>query len=158
VDVDKVVILLVNEVSWEVLVTISSDNPVDKDIKFKASDAWPELIRLVRLPIIEVSTPVKSLEKLSNTHYIVHAHGNNYGSVVNKIPDVIELTYVNKNCFNLVPELNTIPLPITNLDFPNKSDSDDINLNFYPFLNIYYWLLKLKELQKCIKIILKIQL
>ena len=46
----------------------------------------------------------KCLEKLSNTHYIVHAHGNNYGSVVNKIPDVIELTYVNKNCFNLVPK------------------------------------------------------
>ena len=84
------------------------------------------------------SDKIKCLEKLSNTHYIVHAHGNNYGSVVNKIPDVIELTYVNKNCFNLVPELNTIPLPITNLDFPNKSDSDDINLNFYPFLNIYY--------------------
>ena len=79
---------------------------------------------------------IKCLEKLSKTHYIVHAHGNNYGSVVNKIPDVIELTYVNKNCFNVVLELNTTPLPIENLDFPNKSNSNDINLNFYPFSKI----------------------
>jgi hypothetical protein len=76
---------------------------------------------------------VKCLEKLSKTHYIVHAHANNYGHVVNNIPDVIELTYVNKNYFHLVPELNTISLPITNLDFPNNG-SNDINLNFYPFI------------------------
>jgi len=49
---------------------------------------------------------------------------------------VIELTYVNKNCFNVVLELNTTPLPIENLDFPNKSNSNDINLNFYPFSKI----------------------
>jgi hypothetical protein len=76
---------------------------------------------------------VKCLEKLSKTHYIVHAHGNNYGPVLNNIPDVIELTYVNKNYFNFVPELNTQPLPIYNLDFSN-SGKNDINLNFYPFV------------------------
>ena len=32
---------------------------------------------------------IKCLEKLSKTHYIVHAHGNNYGPVINNIPDVI---------------------------------------------------------------------
>jgi hypothetical protein len=77
---------------------------------------------------------VKCLEKLSKTHYIVHAHGNNYGQVVNNIPDVIELTYVNKNYFISVPELNTHPLPIANLDFPNNCSLNDINLNFYPFI------------------------
>lgn len=71
---------------------------------------------------------VKCLEKLSNTHYIIHAHGNNYGPVVNNIPDVIELTYVNKNYFNSTPELNTLPLPIVNLDYPNNSNITDINL------------------------------
>jgi len=76
---------------------------------------------------------LKCLEKLSKTHYIVHAHGNNFGPVVNNIPDVIELTYVNKNYFNSVPEFNTTPLPIMNLDYPNKSSNDDINLTFYPF-------------------------
>ena len=77
---------------------------------------------------------VKCLEKLSKTHYIVHAHGNNHGPVLNNIPDVIELTYVNKNYFNLVPVLNMQSLPIENLDFPNMNGKNDINLNFYPFI------------------------
>jgi len=76
---------------------------------------------------------IKCLEKLAKTHYMVHAHGNNYGPVVNNIPDVIELTYVNKNYFNSVPELNTQTLPIANLDFPNQGHRD-IDLNFYPFV------------------------
>lgn len=74
---------------------------------------------------------MKCLEKLSKTHYIVHAHGNNYGPVHNNIPDVIELTYVNKNCFDSPPELNHEPLPGP-LDFPNKH-AEDVDLNFYPF-------------------------
>ncbi len=79
---------------------------------------------------------VTCLAKLSKTHYIVHAHGNNHGPVLNNIPDVIELTYINKNYFNSVPELNTQPLPINNLDFSNSLGNPDINLNFYPFLHI----------------------
>jgi hypothetical protein len=81
------------------------------------------------------SDKLKCLKKLANTHYIVHAHGNNHGPVVNTIPDVIELTYVNKNYFNSIPALNTTALPILNLDFPNRNDTNDINLNFYPFTN-----------------------
>ena len=72
---------------------------------------------------------IKCLEKLSNTHYIVHAHGNNYGPVINGMPDVIELTYVNKNYFSSVPELNATALPIANLDFPNHPHRSDIDLN-----------------------------
>jgi hypothetical protein len=75
---------------------------------------------------------VMCLEKLSKTHYIIHAHGNNFSSLVSKIPNVIELTYVNKNYFSSVPELNTCPLPIPELDYSN-SGRRDINLNFYPF-------------------------
>lgn len=77
---------------------------------------------------------IKCLEKLSKTHYIVHAHGNNHGPVVNNIPDVIELTYINKNYFNTPPELNAQPLPISNLDYSNNSSLNDINLNVYPFV------------------------
>lgn len=82
------------------------------------------------------SDKVKCFEKLSKTHYIVHAHGNNYGRVINGIPDVIELTYVNKTYFNLKPDLNSKPLPDVNLDFSNVKDANDINLNFYPFVKI----------------------
>jgi hypothetical protein len=77
---------------------------------------------------------IRCLEKLSKTHYIVHAHGNNYGPVDNNIPNVIELTYINKNYFDSVPELNEQSLPINNLDFPNNANNSDINLNFYPFV------------------------
>lgn len=79
---------------------------------------------------------IKCLEKLSKTHYIIHAHGNNFGPVVNNIPDVIELTYINKNYFNLIPELNVKSLPILNLDFPNNASRNDISLNFYPFVKL----------------------
>ena len=79
---------------------------------------------------------VKCLEKLSNTHYIVHAHSNNFGPVVNNIPHVIELTYVNKRCLNFTPELNTYPLPSPGLDFPNNENSPDHDLNCYPFVNV----------------------
>lgn len=77
---------------------------------------------------------MKCLKKLSKTHYIVHAHGNNNGSVVNNIPDVIELTYVNKKYFRIPPCLNTTRLPIPNLDFSNMPGRTDIDLNFYPFV------------------------
>jgi hypothetical protein len=75
---------------------------------------------------------VKCLEKLLKTHYLIHAHGNNYGPVQNNIPDVIELTYVNKNYFETPPVLNTQPLPIPDLDYGNCNRSD-YNLNFFPF-------------------------
>jgi Methyltransferase FkbM domain len=82
------------------------------------------------------ASKLSCLEKLSKTHYIIHAHGNNHGPVVNKIPDVIELTYVNKSYFTEVPKLNTNPLPIPNLDFANNGRFDrDIDLNFPPFVN-----------------------
>lgn len=75
-------------------------------------------------------------EKLANTHYLVHAHANNYETtttVANNlpIPNVIELTYVNKNILE-VPSQNTDKLPCS-LDRPNCSSNPDINLSFYPF-------------------------
>jgi len=83
--------------------------------------------------VCDYNEKVKCLEKLSKTHYIVHAHGNNNCRVVNHIPDVIELTFVNKSYFNSKPELNTWPLPIPKLDRPNNPNVDDIKLNFSPF-------------------------
>jgi hypothetical protein len=78
-------------------------------------------------------------KKLANTHYLVHAHANNYETttmVANKfpIPNVIELTYVNKNVYGETEILseNTEKLPCS-LDRPNCSSNTDINLSFYPF-------------------------
>lgn len=78
----------------------------------------------------------KCLQKLNETHYIIHAHGNNFGPVHEGMPNVLELTYVRKNYFMETPELNHQPLPINNLDFPNNTRYSDIPLNFAPFLNV----------------------
>ena len=75
---------------------------------------------------------IRVLEKLNTTHYIVHAHGNNFDGCTNRIPNVIELTYIRKDMLQL-PVLNKTPLPIPNLDFPNQTWVPDINLSFPPF-------------------------
>lgn len=36
-------------------------------------------------------TKIDCLAKLAKTHYLVHAHGNNYSNTTNGIPSVIEL-------------------------------------------------------------------
>jgi hypothetical protein len=77
---------------------------------------------------------IKSIEKLMKTHYIVHAHANNNSPIDNGIPDVVELTCIRKDYFSDPPELNKIPLPMKNLDWPCDPDKQDINLNFWPFV------------------------
>jgi hypothetical protein len=76
------------------------------------------------------------LRMLSDTHYLVHAHGNNADLVAkNGLPNVIELVYINKKNFHEIPQLNSTPLPIKGLDFPNEVRCPDVDLNFYPFVN-----------------------
>ena len=79
---------------------------------------------------------IQCLKKIANTHYLIHAHGNNADLVANNgLPNVIELIYINKKLFDKIPELNSKPLPIKGLDFPNEKKCPDVNLNFYPFVN-----------------------
>ena len=76
------------------------------------------------------------IKKLSETHYFVHAHGNNHSHVVSGIPDVIELTCIEKSYFSEgAPMLNRVPLPIPGLDFANSRGRGDINLNLFPFVS-----------------------
>lgn len=78
----------------------------------------------------------KCIEKLNTTHYLVHAHGNNWDkmTIINNknIPDVIELTFVRKDQI-VNPTLNKEKLP-GNLDYPNNPKNIDFDLNFYPFV------------------------
>ena len=78
------------------------------------------------------SDKIACFEKLKASHYIIHAHGNNGAAVTDGIPDVVELTLVRKDCVD-APKLNTIPLPIRGLDYPNSSHFKEIPLNIYPF-------------------------
>jgi hypothetical protein len=78
---------------------------------------------------------VKCFKKLSKTHYLIHAHGNNNGGVTminNKpIPNVIELTYLRKSeiCFIMK---NTNELP-SHYDSRNNTHIHELDLNFEPF-------------------------
>ena len=82
-----------------------------------------------------LSDKIKCFEKLSNTHYAVHIHGNNYGNLTKNIPNTVEITYIRKDTINYYPELNKQLLPINGLDFPNNPNKSDFDLNFPPFVN-----------------------
>jgi hypothetical protein len=112
--------------------------------------------------VLEVHWPfdiyrMNMLQKLNKTHYIIHIHGNNYcdrdipkhlpsgrtydGTVtINnnmipqiKLPEVFEITYVNKNIYNKCTDSlyvervkpKEIKFP-TILDYPNNPNADDI--------------------------------
>jgi len=82
-----------------------------------------------------LSDKIKCFEKLSSTHYPVHIHGNNNGTLTEKIPDTVEITYIRKNEMIYELELNKQTLPTINLDFPNNLNKKDFDLNFPPFVN-----------------------
>lgn len=80
----------------------------------------------------------KIIKKLIKNHYIIHAHGNNYGGYKSgyhaNIPDVIELTLVRKDDVGVL-EKNSDVLPISGLDMNNNpANSNDISLIGYPFV------------------------
>lgn len=85
---------------------------------------------------------MKCLEKILETHYIIHAHGNNFGYLNNGFPETIELTFLHKKFFPIKPVLNSEKLPVENLDYPNNKDENDIDLSFYPFCGEYFMPLK----------------
>lgn len=78
---------------------------------------------------------LKCFKKMLSTHYLVHAHGNTNCGTCNNIPNVIECTYIRKDCFDEIPHLNKTFLPIDGLDFPNVPNTKNFNLNFPPFVN-----------------------
>jgi len=82
------------------------------------------------IPLIDKIT---ALEKLACTHYPVHVHANNSKQAVQNIPDLIEVTYINKRFFASEPPLNTDLFPLESLDFPNLSHLPEFNLNVFPF-------------------------
>lgn len=108
--------------------------------------------------VLEIHWPfdlyrMNMLKKLNETHYIIHIHGNNYcdrdipkhlpsgrsydGTVVIKninlpeitLPEVFEVTYINKCLFNkLSIEVKKMICPTT-LDYPNNSNVKDIEFS-----------------------------
>jgi glycosyltransferase involved in cell wall biosynthesis len=74
----------------------------------------------------------QSLEKLSETHILIHAHGNNYAGFVNNMPSVMEFTYIRKDMLeHPCPSIQI--LPVAGLDAPNDPLKPDYFLGFEPF-------------------------
>lgn len=72
-------------------------------------------------------------EKIAETHYLIHVHGNTVGGSVDGLPNVIELTYVRKD--NHVLRRNTTCFPIKGLDFPNGQNDSEFILKNKPYVN-----------------------
>ena len=70
-------------------------------------------------------------EKLSETHAIVHVHGNTGGGSVNGLPNVIELTYIRRDEHLLEKNMNSFP--VKDLDFPNGPCDCEFSLKSQPF-------------------------
>lgn len=72
----------------------------------------------------------KVISKLQEFFYLVHTYGNNFDSVAdNGIPNVVELTFVNRNVLKGDYEkIKKLPLP--KIDYPCNPSKADINLNF----------------------------
>lgn len=75
------------------------------------------------------------LSKLYELFRVVHIHGNNYGDTYlfenNKIiPDVMEVTFANRNYYSLMPSNETFP---TQLDRPCGSEYSEIQLGKFTF-------------------------
>lgn len=87
--------------------------------------------------IIEFHNAVINLKKIlkfiKQNKYLklIHIHGNNYGKVTNGIPDVLEMTFVNKVNYKRDKFKNNIQYPIYKLDYPNHRSREDLKLKFF---------------------------
>lgn len=85
---------------------------------------------------------INILKKLSDTHYLIHFHGNNYQSIITytdknntiNVPKVFECTYVKKSLLNNIKN-NTDQIP-GKLDYPNNINNPDIYLSEPPYIDI----------------------
>jgi hypothetical protein len=94
-----------------------------------------EFHSLGRLENMDFLTTFKRVfEKINSAFSIVHIHANNWGSIINLanivIPDVLEITFVNKEYYIVSASDETFP---TKLDMPNRADCPDIFLGTFRF-------------------------
>ena len=72
-------------------------------------------------------TPLSVMEKMFDTHYVAHVHGNNYANCSKLVPVALEITLANKKYFNN-PPIDIQKYPIKNLDYPNKPNGIELDL------------------------------
>jgi hypothetical protein len=77
---------------------------------------------------------LRVLRKIQETFAVVHVHANNYGLLRARgniaFPDILEVTFANRNCYTLRPSEEIFP---TGLDGANRPDLPDIFLGAFRF-------------------------
>lgn len=78
------------------------------------------------------------LRDLSDHFYLTHIHGNNWGGEFGlegfSVPNVLELSFVNKKISHLSVTVCSEIYPSPGLDFPNRADQPDCSLLFLKYI------------------------
>ena len=84
---------------------------------------------------VSIDNKIKVLKKINALFYLYHVHANTYGGLyyINwfKVPDILELTFVNKKAVKDA-EHSKVVFP-TEFDRPNAKGRKEIELHFWPF-------------------------
>ena len=98
-----------------------------------------DLLKIKQL-VIEFHSPTQIVipSRLANTHWLVHLHGNNNGSIVLieniPVPSVFECTYIRKDNIQYLP-FNKTPIPDNSVDQPNVLQFKDHVLTGFPYVD-----------------------
>ena len=110
-------------------------------------DEWPWLANAslwsVAQLVVELHSPHldrwdwTALDSLSKSHYLIHAHGNNWDGIVNidgvRVPGTLETTWLRRDLDpGIEPSTEWIP---SALDRPNRPDMPDHIINWKPFVS-----------------------
>lgn len=103
---------------WEIF------NEIDTQILNRFDQIVIELHRVSNLK--KKKYILKALRKITNSFAVIHIHGCNYSSVnyCNNFitPDTLEVTFVNCNRFNVIPDGRLLPCNLDRPDNPNVPD------------------------------------
>ena len=106
--------------------------------EYRVIDDIIKYYNMVNLLIIEFhdTDPLREIfsQKIQNIlefYYIVHLHANNNSGVsIDNFPEVVEISFLNRNFLALNELEYRNHLPIKELDFPNNSLKPDYELYF----------------------------
>ena len=79
--------------------------------------------------------PLSIMEKMFDSHYVIHVHGNNFSYVKDFIPNSLEITLAHKKFFNKI-EIDKQKYPIKNIDYANHVKKQDVSLSWLPLIKM----------------------
>jgi hypothetical protein len=95
----------------------------------------PDLLSRFTQIVVELhnvhEAEIAVLQKLHDNFYLGHVHGNNHSGIREGIPDVIECTFIRKDCTGFEPEDDVSVFPVAGIDFPNKPEDPDYQLCYW---------------------------